>query len=196
MSGRLVSLAALTLQRPREAARQILALDLPRPLIWQGFLLAVILNALLFSAMQYLAGSAGGTPPGLVPTSLQSPLVAALILGGVLLVSVHVLYWVGRMADGEASLDGLLVLVTWLQLLRFVAQLLVLFLLMVMPVLAALVVLAVLVWGAWILVSFIDEAHGFNSMAKAAFVIVGAVVALFVGLVLMVSVLSVLALGA
>ena len=123
-------------------------------------------------------------------------MVAALILGGVLLVSVHVLYWVGRMADGEASLDGLLVLVTWLQLLRFVAQLLVLFLLMVMPVLAALVVLAVLVWGAWILVSFIDEAHGFNSMAKAAFVIVGAVVALFVGLVLMVSVLSVLALGA
>jgi hypothetical protein len=92
-------------------------------------------------------------------------------------------------------MDDILVLLTWLQVLRLLVQVGVLVLVLVAPVLGALAVIVAAVWGIYILISFVDAAHRFGNMFKATGVILLSLVAMAVGLSAFLSLVGVVVMG-
>jgi len=170
-----------TLFRPREAARRLIDLSLPYDLLWMALALMAILNSIVYSLTMQFSPSPDGSE-GLMPQAFQGPILFAALLFGALALTVIALYYVGQGLGGEATLSDILVLMTWLQVLRLLVQAAVLILALGVPALGALVVIAAAIWGVYILISFIDAAHRFDNRFKAAGVIVLSFVAMAIGL--------------
>ncbi|MFB9150628.1 YIP1 family protein [Roseovarius ramblicola] len=181
-SDRFRDLVRQTLFRPHVAARALMEMRLPRQELWLSLGLVSILNAFVYSLSLQL------NPPAdpavaLMPPAFHAPVLFALFLFGALAITVVALYHVGLGLGGAAvSMDDLLVLVTWLQVLRLMVQIVIVVLAFAAPVLAAMAVMVAAIWGAYILVGFVDAAHRFGNMFKAAGVILLSLVAMVIGL--------------
>lgn len=178
-----LSLAWQTLVAPREVARMLIGLNLSREALLTGFGLVVVLNALIVGLMQM--GGELAAMGGLMPVSMG--LLLAVMLAG----TIGALTWAGRSFGGTARLEEVAVLLIWLQGLRAVAQVGVALVGAVSGGLAVLLVLAALLAGLWILVCFIDEAHGFGSPLKALLVLILATAVLVAALMMIVSLMGV-----
>lgn len=176
-----IDLLRQTLFQPADAARRLIDMRLPSEWLWMALALMAILNAIVYSlSMQVSPGPDGST--ALMPAAFQAPILFAGLLFGALALTVIALYHVGRGLGGEAAMPDILVLMTWLQVMRLLVQGSVLVLALGVPGLAALVVLGAAIWGVYILISFIDAAHRFENRFKAAGVIVLSFVAMAIGL--------------
>jgi hypothetical protein len=132
---------------------------------------------------------------GMMPQAFQGPILFATLLFGALALTVIALYYVGQGLGGAAALSDILVLMTWLQVLRLLVQGAILVLALGVPALAALIVIAAAIWGVYILISFVDAAHRFDSRFKAAGVIVLSVVAMAIGLSTLLSLVGMIAMS-
>lgn len=183
-----------TIRSPRDAASQLLALNLPRDGLWLALALMCVLNAIIYSLSLLLA-----PPPeeaqGLVPAAFESPLLFALFLFGSLVITTLVLRWIGQRLGGEASLEDMLVVITWLQVVRLLFQATVLLISLVSLALSGLIVFIGSIYGVYILAAFIDRAHGFDSLLMSFFVILLALAAIIVGMSLILSLLGPFILG-
>jgi hypothetical protein len=171
----LKDLVILSLRDPAEAARQVIAFDLPRDVLWTALALMAVLNTLLYSATTALVPG-----PSPMPAIFQTPLAYLLFMGGGLVLVSVALYWTGRSFGGTGSLNDILAVIIWLQFLRVLVQVVSIVLLLTLPLLAALLTLVVAIVGLWIFVHFIDQAHRFGSPLKS----VGVIVASFIGMVM------------
>ena len=176
----LAALAVQTLRSPGDAARRIMGLDLERPVLWMALALTVVLGSLLFhlSSLMFPVSPAGMPLPALI----TSPLLYALAMGGGVVLSAQVLTWAGRALGGQGQFQDMLALLVWLQALRVVAQAALLVLMVLVPPFAAMVTLAVALFSLWILVNFIDSAHGFDSLGRGVVTLVLAVLGLSLAL--------------
>lgn len=177
----MIDLLRQTLFQPRKAAQRLIELRLPSDFLWMGLALMAILNSIVYSLSVQLSPTPEGSA-ALMPTVFQGPILFATLLFGALALTVIALYYVGLGLGGAAKLSDILVLMTWLQALRLLVQSAVLVLALGVPTIAALVVIASAIWGVYILISFIDAAHRFDSRFKAAGVIVLSFVAMAIGL--------------
>lgn len=171
MSQMLTSLLVLardTLRDPKEGARQVLALPLPRHAAWEGLALVLILGLLLTYLTNFLL-PAPAEP--LLPFFGASPILTAAFLGGVTLITVGAIYGVGRMMGGTGSFEGALRLTVWLQFIMLVIQVIQTLFLLVLPIVAALI--GPLAFGLmlWLLANFIAVLHGFRSLG-AVFIMI------------------------
>ena len=183
-----------TVRDPAHAARQILQLDLPRRWLWTALGLMCVLNAIVYSISLQLF------PPdpavlSVIPPAFRSPMLFTIFLFGTLVITVFTLQWIGQAMGGKASLGDILILLTWVQVLRLLLQVVVLVLTLVSPGLAALLVFIASVWGIYILASFLNEAHGFENLIKAIGVMLLALAAIVVGLSLILAVISTIIIG-
>jgi len=184
-----------TLFQPHEAARALIEMRLPVQWLWMALALMSILNSIVYSLSLQLSPPSDPSA-ALMPPAFHSPILFALFLFGALAITVIALYYVGQGLGGApASMDDILVLLTWLQVLRLLVQLGVLVLALVAPVLGALVVMVAAVWGIYILICFVDAAHRFGNMFKAAGVIVLSLVAMAIGLSALLSLVGVAVMG-
>ena len=170
-----------TLFRPREAAERLIEMRLPYDQLWMALALMAVLNSIVYSLSMQISPTPDGSA-ALMPQVFQGPLLFAALLFGALALTVIALYYVGQGLGGEAAMSDILVLMTWLQVLRLLVQAAVLILALGVPALGALVVIAAAIWGVYILISFIDAAHRFDNRFKAAGVIVLSFVAMAIGL--------------
>jgi Yip1 domain len=157
---RILSLAQLTLQDPRQAARQLLAEGVPLPARTGGLLLVAVVSALMASLQL------GTSPQALDPLTafmLASPFRAAVVQWLFLALSVLLIYRVGRAFGGRGSLPDALLIVVWLQLLTLVLQVLQLVATVVAPPLAGIIGLGGFALFLWLMTAFIAELHGFSS---------------------------------
>ncbi len=157
---RISALAQLTLQDPRQAARVLLAEDVPMRARTAGLLLVAVVSALLASLQ------VGTDLQGLDPLSafmLASPFRAALFQWLFLALSVVLIHRVGRAFDGRGSLPDALLIVVWLQLLMLALQLLQLAATLVAPPLSGIIGLAGFALFPWLMTAFIAELHGFRN---------------------------------
>ncbi|WP_372893596.1 Yip1 family protein [Rhodosalinus sp.] len=175
-------LAIETIRDPREAARRLLALDLPRSALWTALALVIVLNAAVYGLSNMLV-----PPPSDVPMAALSPVPFAAFLAAGLIGTIYALWYVGRALGGAGSLDDVMVLLVWLQALRLAVQAALLVLVPLSPVLSSLVVLAAAVIGFWILLNFVDMAHGYGSLLKSLGAVALSVLALALGLTLFVT---------
>jgi len=189
------SLVRQTLFEPRAAARALMAVRLPAEVLWQALALLSVLYTIVYTL------SLRVSPPDdasemLMPGIFQAPLIMALALFGALALTVIALRAIGQALGGTGEISDLLVLVTWLQVLRLLVQVGVLVLALGSPPLAGIAVIVVAVWGIYILTNFVDAAHGFDNRVKAFGVIILSVVAMVMGLSALLSLAGVLLMGA
>lgn len=173
----LVQLVQTTLRAPRDAAGQIMALGLTRDVLWTALALVAVGNAaLLFVIFQ--TSDTEFPLPGYV----ERPLALFVIIAGMMVIYVHGMYWAGLALGGSGSLNDVLALVIWFQILRAVAQLAIIVLSFVLPALGLLLSLAVAVWGFWIFLNFVAAAMHLASVWQALAVLIAAAVGLIFGL--------------
>lgn len=180
------ALALETVSAPRAAAARILEFRPGRDWLWQAMLCAVVLNALVFGVSTLIA-----PPETELPPMMATPFLFALTMACGLVITIFGVFWVGAWLGGEARLDDILVLMTWLQVLRFAVQLAALVLGLIAPALAAMGLMAASILGVWILVNFINVAHRFDNLLKAFSVLILAGMGVSMGLILMLSIIGV-----
>lgn len=175
---------------PRDVARLLLSLRLSREALLLGFSLVVVLNALLFG-ITVLATPNTGAPASI----LNNPLVFMGLLGSALAMTIVALTWVGRAMGGVGRIEDIAVLLIWMQALRVLVQIAMLVLLPISMAFSTLLVFAASVAGVWMLVHFIDEAHGFGSLLRALLVLLFGVVGTALGLALFMSLIGATTIG-
>ena len=189
------ALLVQTLFAPRSAAEGLIALNLPQRWLWMALALMSVLNSIVYSVSLYLTPTSDPMATAMMPPAFHSPVLFTIFLFGALAITVLALYWIGQGLGGKGRMDDVLVLICWLQVLRLILQLVVAVLVIVAPVLGALVIFIASLWGIYILIGFVDAAHRFDNMFKAAGVIVLAMVAMAVGLTILLSMIGVAAMG-
>ena len=173
----LAALARETLRDPRGTGERLIALNLGLPVLWTALALASVLSALLFSINMAIFPAAFPMP-GL----FFNPILYAVVLAGGMVISMHLLTWMGTMLGGRGSLAQVTVLLVWLQYLRLAAQVGLLALTMIMPPLGMMATIVVAFYSLWLLLNFLDVAHGFGSIAKALVLLLMTAVGIVVGL--------------
>lgn len=166
-----------TIVAPAETAERILALRLPRAVLWEALVLVTVLSVLLASLVQ------GATPT--LPTAegtAVSPLAYGLILGGSLVMMVFALHFTGQALGGSGEFTGAIALVVWLEAVAMVVRFIQGLLLWLSPPFASIFSIVALAVLLWCLINFIDVLHRFDSRGKAVMVLFLAVIGLAVGL--------------
>jgi len=157
------SLALLTLSRPAEAARHLLAWNPRREVLWLAFFLAVVLNGLVQISIDTLVP----VPDG-VAVSEPDPVVMVLVRSaGAMMLSIAAFLFVGRFLGGTGRFEGIMLLTIWLQFLQIAAMVITLVLSMTFPALMVLLVLATALLSLYITLHFLNEAHEFGSLWKS-----------------------------
>jgi len=152
----------MSVRDPAEVARRLIAMQIPREVLWTGLALAAVVNTLLFSLSGMLMPG-----PGMGMPMFASPFSYLVMVTGGLILTVTMIYWAGRMLGGTGRFDDVLVTVLWMQVLRVLVQVATLVLSLAIPLLAMLLVLVATVLGLYITLHFIDQAHRLNSLPKA-----------------------------
>ncbi|MFT4708194.1 MAG: hypothetical protein ACI9PU_002043 [Ascidiaceihabitans sp.] len=179
------TLTMLSLSKPAIAARFVIAAGLRRDVLWSLLLLVSIANATLVWVSNALTGPTLeqlAQMPIQIPAIIFSPLFAFVFLAGALVITVHVLHWLGAAIGGTGGLDNMLAVLVWLQGLRVMAQIVLLVLMLALPSLAGLFGLAIAILSLWILVHFVNEAAGLGSLFKTVGVLLSAMVGIILGL--------------
>ncbi|WP_270918203.1 YIP1 family protein [Parasedimentitalea psychrophila] len=155
-------LVMMTLTSPAQAARSILSVPWPRQLLWSAMVLAIALNAIIYSAQEILFPL-----PSEVVFPRLSPLGYFAVVLVLQVVFVFALQASGRWLGGQGKFDELLAVVVWLQLLQVALQLAMTVLFLVAPSLAGILNLAATLFGLFIFSRFINEVHQLQSIWRA-----------------------------
>lgn len=185
----LKDLALETIQSPRTAAQKIISLNLSRDVLWSGLVLVACLNSIIYSFSLFMGDIS------VLPSLFRNPLLFFVMVGGVLVLTVHAFYWTGRAMGGQGDLGDLLVLLVWLQGLRAVAQAFMFVLILVSPGIGQLFSLIIGVLGIWITVNFITEALRLPGLLHGVGVLVMAAVGIVFGLVILAGLIGIGTLG-
>ena len=185
----LTDLVILSLRNPRQAAEQIIGWRLDRETLWTALALAAAVNTMIFSFSIMLQPTPG------MPAFFTSPLAMFVLLAGVLVITTHGLYWTGRAIGGQGDLGDMLALVVFLQVLRILAQLVILVLMFVAPGISVIFSLATGIVGLWILVNFIAAAFRFPTLGRAFGTLLIAMLMIVLGLSFLLSIVGIAAQG-
>lgn len=173
----IVQLAVQTLRQPREAAQTVFQFELDRWSLWLALTLISVVSVLfseftmLFVPPEMIA--AGGPLP-------SSPVLLAVVIWGLLVISVFVTHYVGRAFDGQGALNDSLKTVIWMQIVLLVLQVVQIALFLISPVIAILFGWFGALYVLFVFLVFIQVLHGFKSLGG---VVAGALVT-FIGLML------------
>jgi len=166
-SAELMELAQLTLRSPREGAAVLLRDMPPRAALWLILWLVVVFLVMAGEASKLVIEG----PPMAFAATVALQAVPAIAM-------VFLVYHVGRAFGGGGSFDGALILVSWLQFIFVIVQAAQILLAVIMPPAAVLVAMLSIGLFFWLLVNFVAELHGFVSLARVFFGILGVLVPL------------------
>lgn len=191
MTAQLKELFWLTILNPAQAAQILRQVTVDRATGWMILVLAVALNTLAYF------GSIAIFP---VPAEISFPLLTRpfLVFGMLGLTTtlfVFGFFWVGKVLEGSASFETILLMVGWLQFMRLAVQLASVVLMLVLPGLSQLFVMAAGLYGLWVVINFLKVAHGFETLGKAVAVVIFSALGLTVGLSVVLSLFATTVIG-
>ena len=156
-----------TIRAPQEAAQAVLALNLPRNVLWLGLALVITLSTLLASAvllMVPMPEAGAGVPMPVVMGIVQAVFLVLVSLG----IAV-----IGARFGGKGDFDGALALMVWLQAVFLVVQAFQIVAIAIgLSVLADIVSLASIPLFFWLMAQFVTVLHGFSSVWKTFWAII------------------------
>ena len=171
----MIDLTRLTLDTPRDpksVAEHLLGLGLLRPQIISLFAVSVCLSVISLFVSNV---SMNGDNPFVIvvgPGLVMGPLPVAIMIFVMTLVSALASSRIGRMFGGNGDFNALLIVMSWLQWMQFVFQMLSTLLSFVSIALSDLASLVIFILTLWIFVAMVDRAHGFESALKSILTIV------------------------
>ena len=171
----MIDLTRLTLDTPRDpksVAEHLLGLGLLRPQIISLFAVSVCLSVISLFVSNV---SLNGDNPFVIvvgPGLVMGPLPVAIMIFVMTLVSALASSRIGRMFGGNGDFNALLIVMSWLQWMQFVFQMLSTLLSFVSIALSGLASLVIFVLTLWIFVAMVDRAHGLESALKSIVIIV------------------------
>ena len=171
----MIDLTRLTLDTPRDpksVAEHLLGMGLLRPQIISLFAVSVCLSVISLFVSNV---SMNGDNPFVIvvgPGLVMGPLPVAIMIFVLTLVSAFASSRIGRMFGGQGDFNALLIVMSWLQWMQFVFQMLSTLLSFVSIALSSLASLVIFVLTLWIFVAMVDRAHGFESALKSIVTIV------------------------
>ena len=170
----MIDLTRLTLDTPRDpksVAEHLLGLGLLRPQIISLFAVSVCLSVISLFVSNV---SMNGDNPFVIVVGpgVMGPLPVAIMIFVMTLVSALASSRIGRMFGGNGDFNALLIVMSWLQWMQFVFQMLSTLLSFVSIALSGLASLVIFVLTLWIFVAMVDRAHGFESALKSIVTIV------------------------
>lgn len=171
----MIDLTRLTLDTPRDpksVAEHLLGLGLLRPQIISLFAVSVCLSVISLFVSNV---SINGDNPFVIvvgPGLVMGPLPVAIMIFVMTLVSAFASSRIGRMFGGQGDFNALLIVMSWLQWMQFVFQMLSTLLSFISIALSGLASLVIFVLTLWIFVAMVDRAHGFESALKSIVTIV------------------------
>ena len=187
----LVPLAQTSIRDPQSGARAVLAMGLPRDVLWTALALVAIANAFI---VLLVVNTSSSTMP--LPGYVNAPIALFLLIAGLMVVYVHAMYWAGLAIGGKGSLDGVLAVLVWFQALRAAAQFAVVIVSLAFPAMGLILSLVVAIWGFWIFLNFVAAALNFKSIGHSLLTLIIAGVGLILGLGILLSVIGLGAQGA
>jgi hypothetical protein len=171
----MIDLTRLTLDTPRDpksVAEYLLGLGLLRPQIISLFAVSVCLSVISLFVSNV---SMNGDNPFVIvvgPGLVMGPLPVAIMIFVMTLVSALASSRIGHMFGGQGEFNALLIVMSWLQWMQFVFQMLSTLLSFISIALSGLTSLVIFVLTLWIFVAMVDRAHGFESVLKSIVTIV------------------------
>jgi hypothetical protein len=171
----MIDLTRLTLDTPRDpksVADSLLGLGLLRPQIISLFAVSVCLSVISLFVSNL---SMNGDNPFVIvvgPGLVMGPLPVAIMIFVMTLVSALASSRIGHMFGGQGEFNALLIVMSWLQWMQFVFQMLSTLLSFISIALSGLISLVIFVLTLWIFVAMVDRAHGFESVLKSIVTIV------------------------
>lgn len=187
----LKELIRLSIFEPRKAARSVLDMQFSREILWMMALLVVLLSVLLTYLTMVVVGGSSVTVLGIA----QSPMFLAIFMAANMVFLIFALLWTGRALGGVGALEGFIAVITWLQALLLMAQVIQTVLALFSPSLSSTFGVASLVYGLWILIQFITEAHGFNHWGRGVAVLFLGILGVTAGISLILGVIGVSTVG-
>ena len=171
----IVRFAVYTIRSPRGAARALLGMGLPASAAWMALALVCVLSAMLFHlSLGLLTTAEQAELAGLLGNPLGTVVMSALALS----ILVFGSFLIGRAFGGRGQLDQAALLIAWLQAIFLMLQLVQVIFMMILPVVAELIGTFGLALFLWLLTPFVAELHGFQSVWKVLFGIIGSVFAI------------------
>lgn len=161
-----------TVVTPQLAVHKIIGMKIPRQTLWLGLALLTILNTILYTISGLLYPPIDPSAQAFFNPIVDTPLMFAGFMFVILALVVKLLSSIGASMGGKAQFDDLLVLITWMQVLRLIVGLITLVFASIAPGLISLLALAAGAWGVYIHIVFIDEAHALHSRVKAGIMMV------------------------
>lgn len=177
----LLELARETVVKPQDSARRLMALNLPMAACWRIMALVVVLSVITSQLFFFLLA------PGEVMLGVfSSPFLTTLVQGGVLVLTAMAVQGIGRLMGGTGQFADVVLLLSWLQFIMVLLQVVQLAVMLILPPVASLLGLLAAGLFFWLLTNFIAVVHGFRSLGLVfAMVMVSIVVlALLMGVVL------------
>jgi hypothetical protein len=171
----MIDLTRLTLDTPRDpksVAEHLLGLGLLRPQVISLFAVSVCLSVISLFVSNV---SMNGDNPFVIvvgPGLVMGPLPVAIMIFVMTLVSALASSRIGHMFGGQGEFNALLIVMSWLQWMQFVFQMLSTLLSFISIALSGLISLVIFVLTLWIFVAMVDRAHGFESVLKSIVTIV------------------------
>ena len=171
----MINLTRLTLDTPRDpksVAEHLLGSGLLQPQIISLCAVSVCLSVISLFVSNV---SINGDNPFVIvvgPGLVMGPLPVAVMIFVMTLVSALASSRIGRMFGGNGDFNALLIVMSWLQWMQFVFQMLSTLLSFVSIALSGLASLVIFVLTLWIFVAMVDRAHGFESALKSIVTIV------------------------
>lgn len=185
-----INLMIGTLSQPRDAAAEILSIRPNRSVMWSALVLAVLLNTMVYQISLF------ASPPQVaLPVIFSSPIIFAILIGSGLVLSIYSITYAGRFIGGRAVLDDVMALLIWLQFLRFAVQLAAFLLMPIIPGIAGLLILCATLYGMWLLLQFVDVAHGFENLLTSFCALILSGLGIMLGLAILLSLLGVQNMG-
>ena len=171
----MINLTRLTLDTPRDpksVAEHLLGSGLLQPQIISLCAVSVCLSVISLFVSNV---SINGDNPFVIvvgPGLVMGPLPVAIMIFVMTLVSALASSRIGRMFGGQGDFNALLSVMSWLQWMQFVFQMLSTLLSFVSIALSGFASLVIFVLTLWIFVAMVDRAHGFESALKSIVTIV------------------------
>ncbi len=171
----MIDLTRLTLDAPRDpksVAEHLLGSGLLQPQIISLCAVSVCLSVISLFVSNV---SINGDNPFVIvvgPGLVMGPLPVAIMIFVMTLVSALASSRIGRMFGGQGDFNALLIVMSWLQWMQFVFQMLSTLLSFFSIALSGFASLVIFVLTLWIFVAMVDRAHGFESALKSIVTIV------------------------
>ncbi len=180
-------LIADSLRHPRDAARRLLAFDLPPGEILAAAVMVACLETVVLQVAFRLMPAELSAMFG---SETVAPLLSFLEQIVVLLVAALVTARVGAVFGGKGTLKGAAMIVLWVSFVSALFPIVAVAVMSVSPILAGILALASVGWVIWAFASFVAELHGFKRLLPVMFGVVATWVVLIFGLSMVFAILG------